>query len=498
MNDTKSDKTIIDALDEINPKFFGWLKKAIKCDKTRAVSLCTFLLNFNMHMNYFPWHNVLHKEIPDLIPEGLKDEFVGFTFTSEIIFGIIILIVLKYKFQQKATMEETDELIDNLWKSGPLINQFFTFNSISPKYHDANLSVLIDIFPHFTIKDKLLPKLEFDPDFQKVLENEAVKQLYDTSFITDWLDSREPKHYKYLPDKRTFFKNLQIFRDKKTKLFEINSNLTISKFMYRNMNVFPNSFFSSPAQIDEIMRVIIEYYSKKLPNKKIEIANILSFFGELLKLMEGRLYKKFRYGQLVKKFKFIHSKERISQFFNKFSLTQDNLPFSSGIEHFDSQQFIFEYHKFLSFAVYQISGFIYTGIFLIWRAMIKYLESLQNEDTFKAEKGLLFENWCCNKAIEFGFQPEKIILINKHKPLSSIYDKMKEQTKDFPKPAIELEVEFPPNYKFSFHEVDLAIRIEKYIFIFECKTTNQPIGELGDYLKWLDNFGFNIQLLINK
>ena len=130
--------------------------------------------------------------------------------------------------------------------------------------------------------------------------------------------------------------------------------------------------------------------------------------------------------------------------------------------------------------------------------MIKYLESLQNENTFKTEKGLLFENWCCNKAIEFGFQPEKIILINKHKPLSSIYDKMKEQTKDFPKPAIELEVEFPPNYKFSFHEVDLAIRIEKYIFIFECKTTNQPIGELGDYLKWLDNFGFNIQLLINK
>ena len=498
MNETESDKTIQNALEEINPEFYKWLKKIFLCNKTRAVSLCTFLVNFNININYFPWHKVLHKEIPDLIPEELKKEFVGFTFASEIIFGIIILVVLRHAHQQKASIQETDEIINKLWLSGPLINQFFIFNTISPKNRNVKLSDLLEIFPNFNIKDNMLPKLEFDPEFQNVMENEAVKQLYDTNFITDWLDSRESKPYKYFPDRGTFFKNLQVFRDKKTKIFDVNPNLSISKFMFRNLNVFPNAFFSSTAQIDEIMSVFIEYYSKKIPSKKEEIIIFLSCFGELIKLMKGKLYNKFRYGYLVKKLKLIVSKEKTFQFLNKFCLYQRNLTFLSKDQQFNSRKFVFDYHNFLSFAAYRISGFIYTGIFLIWRAMIKYLETLQNKDEFRIGKGSLLENWCYYKAIEFGFQPEKIVLINQDKPLSPYYDVMKNQTKDFPQPAIEISVKFPHNYKPSFHEIDLAIKVEEYIFIFECKTTSHPIGEIGNYIKWLDKFGFNIQLLINK
>jgi hypothetical protein len=47
--------------------------KYIKCDKTRSVSLCIFLLNFNMHMNYFPQHFV-----PNIIQtEGIIPNFLG-------------------------------------------------------------------------------------------------------------------------------------------------------------------------------------------------------------------------------------------------------------------------------------------------------------------------------------------------------------------------------------------------------------------------------------
>jgi len=143
-------------------------------------------------MNYFPWFNTLQKEIPDLIPKDQKENFAGFTFTSENIFGIIILVALKYKTQIKISIEETDELINKLWLSGPLVNSFFAFNCISNKFYDLKLKNIMEILPKFTIKDKLLPKLEFDPEFQKLLENDAVKQIYDTNFITDWFESREP------------------------------------------------------------------------------------------------------------------------------------------------------------------------------------------------------------------------------------------------------------------------------------------------------------------
>jgi len=52
-------------------------------------------------MNYFPWFKTLKKEIPDLIHKELKEKFAGFTFTSEIIFGIIISIYLKVLVYEK-------------------------------------------------------------------------------------------------------------------------------------------------------------------------------------------------------------------------------------------------------------------------------------------------------------------------------------------------------------------------------------------------------------
>lgn len=492
------EKTISDALDEINPNFFNWLIKIPKCHTVRAVSVSTLLLNFNLQMNYFPLFNTLQKEIPDLIPKDQKKNFAGFTFTSENIFGIIILAALKFKSQIKISMEKTDELINKLWLSGPLVNSFFAFNCISNKFYELKLKDIMDFLPKFTIKDKLLPKLEFDPEFEKLLQNDAVKQIYDTNFITDWLESREPKPYKYLPEKETFLRNWKLYKDKKTKIFDIDPSLTISKFAYRYVNITPSSFFSSNALIDELIRVFSEYYMNKLPHREDEISEVLSCFGEVLKLIKGKFYQKFRYNHLVKKLKSIHSQGRVKEFLETFCLSQDNLSILEHFDQFNPKQFNFEYNRFLSYAAYRISGFIYTGSFLVWRAMIKYLDSLQNEDEFKLSKGPLLEKWCYDKAIEFGFKPEKIVLTNPMRTPTEKYYNMKEQIKDFPKPALEFEVDFPPDYEASFHEIDLAIRLEEFIFIFECKTTNMPIGEIGDYIKWLNNFGYNFQLLLNK
>lgn len=51
---------------------------------------------------------------------------------------------------------------------------------------------------------------------------------------------------------------------------------------------------------------------------------------------------------------------------------------------------------------------------------------------------------------------------------------MKEISKNFPKEPIEIEVEFPPNYDATIHVIDFAIKINEYVFIFECKTTSMP------------------------
>lgn len=45
------DKTILNAINEINPGFFEWLTKILKGNTTRIVSVCTFLLNFNLQLN---------------------------------------------------------------------------------------------------------------------------------------------------------------------------------------------------------------------------------------------------------------------------------------------------------------------------------------------------------------------------------------------------------------------------------------------------------------
>ena len=167
-------------------------------------------------------------------------------------------------------------------------------------------------------------------------------------------------------------------------------------------------------------------------------------------------------------------------------MKKEEITFPSAIKDFNSRGFIEEYNEFLTYALYQISGFCYTGTFLVWRALVKYLESLQSEKEFQKQKGILLENWCKDRAEEAGFQTIKIILRNTRKTPSPIYNKMKQQIRNFTGKMLEIEVPFPKNYKPTFHEIDFAFKIENSLCIFECKSTRVPKGAFGDLVYWID------------
>lgn len=76
---------------------------------------------------------------------------------------------------------------------------------------------------------------------------------------------------------------------------------------------------------------------------------------------------------------------------------------------------------------------------------------------------------------------------------------MFEQIKDFPKKPLMINVEFPQKLKkFYFREIDLALRVSKYLVLFECKGTSAPIGELGNFIEWINHFNENMRKLTVK
>ncbi len=176
------------------------------------------------------------------------------------------------------------------------------------------------------------------------------------------------------------------------------------------------------------------------------------------------------------------------------------LPFDNNFDFLRSQLTLYEYNDFLKYPCYVYRGKVRTGVFLIWRALIKYLEKLQKLPELSDIKGQLLENWCYYKALKYGFQPEKIILINPEQKPTPNYYKMKEQIKNFPRAPIEIKCEFPGDLKeFYFQEIDLSIKIRNFLFLFEIKRTKTPKGEVSlNVVHWIDSIYRNDKLLEEK
>jgi len=153
------------------------------------------------------------------------------------------------------------------------------------------------------------------------------------------------------------------------------------------------------------------------------------------------------------------------------------------LKEFDPLHFIREYNHFLNYSCYCYSGYVYIGTPLIWRAMVKYFESLQITEEFKDQKGVLLENWCLKLIEEHGFEVEKIILRNTLVEPNERYWEMKEQVKSFNKNPLEFEAEFIEHQKkYPFHEFDLIFRAEKLLYVIECKSTAIRFSESTRYV----------------
>jgi len=55
----------------------------------------------------------------------------------------------------------------------------------------------------------------------------------------------------------------------------------------------------------------------------------------------------------------------------------ENNEFGDNYSDFKPQDFLRNYNQFISYCMYNVSGVLYTGVLLIWRALIKYLENIQ-------------------------------------------------------------------------------------------------------------------------
>jgi len=57
-------KTIKDLQEKLNQRFFEWLKKILKFDISRTIQVNTFLINFMIFLNYFPWFKAVSPFLP--------------------------------------------------------------------------------------------------------------------------------------------------------------------------------------------------------------------------------------------------------------------------------------------------------------------------------------------------------------------------------------------------------------------------------------------------
>lgn len=122
---------------------------------------------------------MLIKEKPEIASKDLTPEKIGeFNVGTERIYGIFLLMTMKYKSLEMSSMEDTDRIIDGLWRYGSLIEQSFIFNSIDPEFYNQKAIEFFNYTKDYAIMDKKFPDLSFDRLFQDVIENDAIKQLF--------------------------------------------------------------------------------------------------------------------------------------------------------------------------------------------------------------------------------------------------------------------------------------------------------------------------------
>ncbi len=455
------------------------MKNSITLNLSRSLEINSLLLNGTIANLYFPAYGISMKEKSYLKQQQLMEKERH----QERIYGLLILTSLKYDNRNKLSIEKTDMMIELFKDEIDIINDVFMLN-IGPENWKIEQfdNFIFNFNKNRRIRKSYIPDLFFDPCFEAVYKNEAIKKI----------TSRNPiKEDKYISDLISQA-DIELFK----KPHNINPSLKISLPASVYPKILGTHFFGSSKSIDDLIELFNDYFVVRIPSREDEIYQTLLCFGVLMKMLKGKGY-------------FVSSKTLLDELIvevgsdfgqnfldNYFITTSYGISFND-FESFDFKSLMKDYHSFLKYAGYLHYGKIYTGVFLVWRALMKYLEELQKEKEFKKIKGALLENWAYKIAEENGFCPEKIILRNINKPPTPRYYKMKKQISDFPKKALEFKVPFFKN-KSSYFEIDVAFKVKEVLFIIECKSTMIPFSSEWNIFKWNYFMNDDMKVLQNK
>lgn len=476
------------AKDATNLLFELLRDRVLRFHLNRTLEINTFFLNYFITQNYFVAFDLqdeMNKGKNLSEEESLEDSF--FREYIERLCGIFVMIPMKYKGENVYTKAKTDEIIDRADIYGEFTNLFFLShgNLTKKKMNDVE-----NMLEDYVISHHLLPYLDYDPEFQRIADSNAITQLFSITRSKEYLEKYDLKRYNYpVSEKiRSDFEDAMKRWDE--KLFNYNPNLINYKnFLSYGANYLAAKDFGSKQLMKEVIEIFREYYMLRLPSRREEIAKYMALFECLFAIAEGRLYIKIPWNKLKSTLYALHEEEIVNSYLEKFCLNKTYLDFPNDLQKFDSLEFISDYNHFLYYSCYYYTGYVYTGAPLIWRSMIKYFEELQYTDEFRDQKGALLENWCLKLIEEHGFQVEKIILKNKNVEPNENYWNMKEQIKSFNKEPLEFEVKFIDHQKkYPFHEIDLVFRVDKLLYIVECKCTAIQLSQTTKFASWGSKF----------
>ena len=412
---------------------------------------------------------------------------------QERIFGLLIFTSLKYRQTSEITSRQTDRAIEYFKEQISPIKDFFILNSAPEEMKiEEYEKFLSDINTYYRIRVMLIPDLFFDPSFKSISESNAIKKLFTTSTIEGAKNKLEENNY--LLDSESIDSISAAAIDPFSNPYNIDPSLEIAFLASLYPKILGILYFGSHKLIDDLIDLFNNYFVERIPSKEDEIYQNLLCFGVLMKILKGK-------GNSVRRKTLSEAllgevdSDLAEKFLKTFFMTKENEIFLDNVELFDFKEVLQQYYEFLKYAGYVHYGNIHTGVFLVWRALIKYLEDLQREEEFRKRKGALLENWAYEIAEKYNFAPEKIILRNVKKPPSKSYYNMKEQIADFKKAPLKFKLRIPDEHNWgSYMEFDLAFKVEEVLFVVECKGTSVPIGVEINIFKWYSNLRNNAKL----
>ena len=464
------DSLIKDVLNELNPNAHEMFSETIKMDVSRCLEVCVILLNAAIRDLYFPSFSQTIREqgieASNILIEIRKEEYL---------MGLMIMVNMKYSKDKSLSKLNTDFLIENNRTFLQFIDDFFYYNTASP---DLTIKQSNDLMKGYFFTNKYLPDLHFDPNFIEIFNSEALQFLYNVMSPSGGLELQE----RFMPSPDLMLST--IMQNPFASKLDIDRRFKLS-LDTANINDYTGVIlFGSEELIGECTCLFTQYYCNMIPRLKTEIEETLSCFKTLLLLMEGKTMEVFKYLEVRTSLEEKVSKPRARTFLDTFCMNKAYEKFPQMSRDFKADQIIEGYGSYLNYFGYTYLGQIYTGVFLIWRALLKYFEKLHREKEFYTQKGVLIEKYCFNVLEELGFEPKKVILKNSNLPKPPKYYKMRAQVKDFRDKTLKFTFPFPDSFKNSpFKEIDLLVKIKDLLFVFECKGTAYYKGTFPIFAK---------------